>query len=47
MGQLEAARPYFERALAILVATIPDHPNTGFVRRNLERLEEELASEGG
>jgi len=40
MGDLAGARPYYERALAILEAKLgPDHPHTVTVRRNLEALE--------
>jgi hypothetical protein len=39
MGDLPAAQPYFERALAILEAKLgPDHPNTKIVRGNLASL---------
>jgi hypothetical protein len=39
MGDLQGARPYFERALAILTARLgPDHPHTQTVRRNLDAL---------
>jgi hypothetical protein len=39
MGNLAGARPYFERALAILTARLgPDHPHTQSVRDNLAAL---------
>jgi hypothetical protein len=39
MGIQIGARPYFERALAILTARLgPDHPHTQTVRRNLVTL---------
>jgi tetratricopeptide (TPR) repeat protein len=41
MGDLDGARPYYERALAILEARLgPEHPNTQIVRGNLKRLGE-------
>jgi tetratricopeptide (TPR) repeat protein len=42
MGDYEAARPYYERALAIFEARLgPDHPHTQRVRGNLAKLSEE------
>ncbi len=39
MGDYEAARPYYERDLAILEVKLgPEHPNTQIARRNLEAL---------
>jgi hypothetical protein len=39
MGDLAGARPYFERALAILTARLgPDHSHTQPVRDNLTTL---------
>jgi tetratricopeptide (TPR) repeat protein len=39
-GDLAAARPYLERALAIFEARLgPDHPYTKIARRNLAALE--------
>ncbi|MCW5847141.1 MAG: tetratricopeptide repeat protein, partial [Anaerolineae bacterium] len=39
MGDLPAARPYLERALAIFEVKLgPDHPNTRIVRGNLSRV---------
>jgi hypothetical protein len=39
MGNLAGARPYVERALAILTALLgPDHPHTQTVRDNLAAL---------
>jgi hypothetical protein len=38
-GDLAAARPLYERALAIREKALgPDHPDTATVRRNLEGL---------
>ncbi len=37
-----SVRPYLERALAILEAAIPNHPDTQTARRNLARLLEEI-----
>ncbi|HVR98913.1 MAG TPA: tetratricopeptide repeat protein, partial [Thermoanaerobaculia bacterium] len=38
-GDLAAARPYYERALAIFEARLgPDHPDTKTVRENLAAL---------
>jgi hypothetical protein len=39
LGQLEAARPYLERALAIREKVLgPDHPNTAAARRAIESI---------
>ncbi len=39
MGELAGARPYYERALAILEAKLgPDHPHTKIARGNLQSL---------
>jgi Tfp pilus assembly protein PilF len=39
MGDLAAARPYYERALAITEQVLgPDHPHTHIVRDNLATL---------
>jgi hypothetical protein len=39
LGYLAAARPYYERALAIWEARLgPDHPNTKIARENLAAL---------
>jgi hypothetical protein len=41
LGQPAAARPLFERALAITEAAYdPDHPHTTAIKRNLEALDE-------
>jgi hypothetical protein len=43
MGNSEAARPYYERALAIFTARLgPDHPNTHTVGDNLAALLEQI-----
>jgi hypothetical protein len=40
LGDLAAARPYFEQALAILEARLgPAHPTTQIVRNNLASLD--------
>ncbi len=42
-GDMAGARPLHARALAILEATIPDHPHTHTVRRNLAALDAALS----
>ena len=42
IGEYEAARPYYERALAIVEDVLgPDHPHTQGVRGNLAALNQE------
>jgi len=43
MGDYEGARPYYQRALAILTARLgPDHPHTRAVSDNLAALLEQI-----
>lgn len=47
MGELAAARPYYEQALAILERQLgPQHPTTRIVRRNLEGLRAAIEEKG-